>query len=227
MSDTSSARVILLRHGEVTSHKGDVPVTQRGLNAARHAGKSIGAGRTGPITVLYGGTRRTRETAEQIVEGVGDPGRVSGPANAFALRNPDVYVCGVRVDMVSSAAALAAQVPGLDEHDAGAHPFFAEFIPAPDRIGWWLSLPDPPGENADAVADRVAAFARSTADPGPLRGSLVVGVTHSPVIRSILRRSSGHDPGEPAYVTGAELVVRRDGSMTIHQYDPAGDEEAT
>lgn len=222
-ADTGTVRVLLLRHGEVASHRGDVPVTGHGLAMARQAGKALGAADPGPVAVLDGGTRRTRETAEAVVGGIGDPARVSGPTAAFALRNPDLYVAGVRVDMVSSAAALAEQVPGLAEEDAAAHGFFAGFFTSPDRIGWWLSHPNPPGDSADVVADRVAAFVRSIADPGPLRGRLVIGLTHSPVLRALLTRATGADPGEPGYLCGARIALRPDGSLTVGPFDPFTD----
>lgn len=219
MSDQSLPRLLLLRHGEVASHRGDVPVTEQGLKFAERIGKLLGARHSEPMTMLYGGTRRSRQTAEAIVEGINDSSRVTGPVDAFALRNPDIYVSGVRVNMVSSAAALAEQVPGLSEQDATANLFFADFIPSKDRIGWWLSHSDPPGDSADSLADRVEAFARSIDDPGPLRGRLVIGVTHSPLLRSVLRRGTGRDPGEPAYITGAQLTVRQDRTVTITPYD--------
>ncbi len=96
-------RVLLLRHGEVASHRGDVPVTEDGLAHAERVGKTIGQQTEAPVAVLFGGTRRTRETAEAIIRGIGDDERVTGPLDSFALRNPDMYVAGTRVNMVSSA----------------------------------------------------------------------------------------------------------------------------
>src|SRR3954451_22013067 len=97
-------RLLLLRHGEVASHRGDVPVTEAGLEHAERSGKAIGQALKGPVTVLFGGPRRTRETAETVIRGIGDDTRIDGPADSFALRNPDMYVAGARVNMVSSPA---------------------------------------------------------------------------------------------------------------------------
>lgn len=218
MSDSSP--LILLRHGEVASHKGDVPVTPEGLEIAVRTGKAIGAAHTDPITVLYGGTRRSRETAEAIIEGIGDPSRVDGPIDAFALRNPDIFVSGVRVNMVSSASTLAEQVPGLTEEQAEQNAFFSTFFYSPDRIAWWLDRAEVPGDTADDLVRRIQGFARSIADPGPLQGRLVVGITHSPLLRSILRDSTGADPGEPPYVTGAAISIGTDGELTVMPHDP-------
>jgi broad specificity phosphatase PhoE len=215
-----STTLLLLRHGEVASHRGDVPVTEEGLAHAVHTGKALAARHDEPVTLLFGGTRRSRETAEALLEGMGRAEGVDGPHDAFALRNPDIYVAGVRVNMVSNAASLAAQVPGMTEEQAAEHPWFSRFCAAPDRIGWWLQQSGPPGDDADAVMARIEAFARSLGDAGPTRGTLVVGVTHSPVLRSVLRHGTGSDPGEPRYVTGARLVVTAAGVRSIDPYDP-------
>lgn len=219
MSDTPT-RVLFLRHGEVASHRGDVPVTEGGLVHAEESGRAIGRATDAPVTLLFGGTRRSRETAEAVARGIGDGTRVDGPIDSFALRNPDMYVAGTRVNMVSSPEALAEQVPGLTAEDAAANPWWADFFASPDRIGWWLGQDDPPGETVDALTRRVLAFARTIADPGPLRGRLVIAVTHSPLLRGILQYSTGSDPGEPAYVTGAEVLVTPDGRTDIAPYDP-------
>jgi broad specificity phosphatase PhoE len=75
---------LLLRRGQVGSHGGDVPVTEEGLTHAVRAGTAIAALHDGPMTLLFGGTRRTRQTAEALFEGIGRPDRVSGPHDAFA-----------------------------------------------------------------------------------------------------------------------------------------------
>jgi broad specificity phosphatase PhoE len=213
-------RVLLLRHGEVASHRGDVPVTEDGLAHAEQVGKTIGQQTDEPVAVLFGGTRRTRETAEAIIRGIGDDDRVTGPLDSFALRNPDMYVAGTRVNMVSSAESLAEQVPGMSVEQAAANEWWRQFFVSPDRIGWWLAQHDPPGETATELSARIVRFVRTIADPGPLQGRLVVCVTHSPVLRAVLLSTTGEDPGEPAYVTGAEIFVRRSAELTIRAHDP-------
>lgn len=219
MSDRRTT-LILLRHGEVASHRGDVPVTQEGLAHAARTGKALGERFGHDISMLYGGTLRTRQTAEAIIEGIGLPAGSSGLQDAFALRNPDLYVAGVRVNMVSSASTLAEQVPGMTEQDAAAHEWFASFFTAPDRIGWWLEQANPPGDNATDVARRITRFAISLADEGPNVGRVVVGVTHSPVLRAVLAAGTGSDPGEPAYVTGALIHSGAEGGISVSQFDP-------
>ena len=216
----TETRLLLLRHGEVASHRGDVPVTDAGLEHAELSGKALGAALSGPITLLYGGTRRSRETTEALVRGIGDECRVDGPSDSFAMRNPDMYVAGTRVNMVSSPSALAEQVPGMTPEQVEDNPWWMQFFAAPDRIGWWLEQQDPPGENVEQLAARILTFARSIADPGPLRGRTVVAVTHSPLLRAVLLRGTGSDPGEPGYVTGADIRVSADQTVAITAYDP-------
>jgi broad specificity phosphatase PhoE len=195
-------------------------VTEDGLAHAEQVGKTIGQQNNGPIAVLFGGTRRTRETAEAIIRGIGDDDRISGPSDSFALRNPDMYVAGTRVNMVSSAESLAEQVPGMSVEQAAANEWWGHFFVSPDRIGWWLAQQEPPGETAAELSARISRFVRTIADPGPLQGRLVVCVTHSPVLRAVLLSTAGEDPGEPAYVTGAEIIARPSAELTIRAYDP-------
>ena len=82
----------------------------------------------------------------------------------------------------------------MTEDQAAANVWWSDFFNAPDRIGWWLGQDRPPGETSADLAARITRFARSVADPGPLQGRLVVGVTHSPVLRSVLVHATGR-PG--------------------------------
>ena len=211
-------RLLLLRHGEVPSHRGDVPVTDRGLDRAETVGRRLAA-TADRIRVLTGETLRTRQTGAAIATGASAAGAaVDEPRVAFALRNPDLYVAGERVDMVSSPAALAEQVPGLTVDEAAAVPFFAAFFEQPDRIGWWLRLADVPGDDAEAVARRIGHFAASLPDRTTQPAQLTVGVTHSPVLRACALAHLGHDPGEPESLTGLELSVSSDRSVATCWY---------
>jgi broad specificity phosphatase PhoE len=203
-------RLLLLRHGEVTSHRGDVAVTDRGLEGAERLGRRLAA-TAGRLRVLTGGTLRARQTGAAIAAGARAAGAAVGePRVAFALRNPDIYVAGERVEMVSSPAALAGQVPGMTVDEAAAVPFFAGFFDHPDRIGWWLRLGQVPGEDAEALARRIDHFAASLPDRTAQPAELTVGVTHSPVLRACALAHLGHDPGEPEWLTGLELSVGPD-----------------
>lgn len=214
--------LILLRHGEVASHRGDVGLTPDGQRLAQEAGRRLAARCPGPLRVLCGATRRARETAQFLVRGIAlaDPSRaVAGPEDAFALRNPDLYLGGTRVDMVSSAAAFAEQVPGLTEDDVLAVPFFAGFLTAGDRIGWWLRHDAAPGDDAAAVTARIAAFTASLGYASGAKGRTVIGVTHSPVLRAIAAQLLGADPGEPPYLHG--YALRSDGVLAAREFSAA------
>ena len=212
-------RLYLLRHGEITSHRGDVPITAAAEEQAFAVGRGFGLREPGSISVLSGETRRAIDTAAHLARGVIDAGGdVIGPKVAFALRNPDLYLAGVRVNMVSSADALAEQVEGLSAEDVASLGFFPTFFESPDRIGWWLAHPSPPGEDARSVAARVESFAASLVDPMPDKPEVVVAVTHSPLLRAVASHSLGHDIGEPPWVSGLLIVVDDDRNTTVEVY---------
>lgn len=206
-------RLYLLRHGEVTSHRGDVPITTNAEKHAHEVGETFGSREAGPVRILSGETRRAVDTAAHLAKGVAAAGgHVVGPEVAFALRNPDLYLAGVRVNMVSSTDAFADQIDGVSGEDVAALDFFTEFIDSPDRIGWWLTLDSPPGEDATAIAARVRSFAASLADPVPARTETVIAVTHSPLIRAAGLDLLGYDIGEPSWISGLVISVE-DGTL--------------
>ena len=208
-------RVLLLRHGAVASHQGDSPLTRAGRQQSDRGGRKLAAAGLGRIKVLTSATQRARQTASLLVHGVtsADPSaHVSGPSESFALRNPDLYLAGERVDMVSSARAFTEQVGGLTEGDVLGVPFFARFLAAPDRIGWWLHHDHPPGDDAADVARRILAFGASLRALTWPKPDTVIGITHSPVLRAVGLRLLGEDPGEPEYLEGYSLWLGSDGS---------------
>lgn len=213
----------LLRHGEVTSHRGDVPITASAEREAFEVGQGLGSRERRPIEVLSGDTRRAMDTATHLARGVVDAGgQVVGPEVAFALRNPDLYLAGARINMVSSPDALADQIDGLSAQDVASLDFFPEFIASPDRIGWWLGHESPPGEDARSVAARVRSFAASLADPIPDRPDVVVAVTHSPLLRAVGLDFLGRDIGEPPWVSGLVFSVESDRKMSVEGFRMEG-----
>lgn len=213
-------RLYLLRHGEVSSHRGDVPITESAERRAHAVGEWFGEHEESPIRLLAGETTRAVDTATQLAHGVKDAGgQVDGPQVAFALRNPDLYVNGVRVNMVSSAETLAAQVDGLTADDVASLDFFPDFFASPDRIGWWLTHETPPGETAAQVATRMRQFTASLSDATEVYADVVVAVTHSPLLRAVGLDHLGRDIGEPPWITGLLLTV--DGPSTeVDFFDP-------
>src|SRR2546429_2001308 len=129
MRTQTPLRVHWVRHGKVSSHQGDVPVTDDGLEQAEAVGRQL-AEEVSPdedIFFLYALTRRTRETAVAIRNGMkaglsnmdvqGRQQRhLFAPAEHRALRSPDLYVGGNREEIVSSALAMAEQTvsDGID-----------------------------------------------------------------------------------------------------------------
>lgn len=209
-------RLYLLRHGEVTSYRGDPPITADAEQEAFEVGQAFGRRERKLIEVLNADTRRAMGTAAHLARGVVDAGgQVVGPDVAFALRNPDLYIAGVRVDMAGSPDAFADQVNGLSAEDVASLDFFPKFVASPDRIGWWLVHESPPGEDAGSVAARVRSFAASLVDPIPRRPDVVVAVTHSPLLRALGLHFLGHDIGEPPWVSGLVVSVDGDRKMSV------------
>lgn len=206
----------MLRHGEVASHRGDVPVTEDGLKTAVGVGQRLAARADGgTIRIINGTTRRTRETAEAVARGARKAGaRVLDEEVAFALRNPDLYLAGTRVEMVSSEAAFAVQVPGLDVADVAAVPFYRDWLSAEDRVGWWVRHENPPGDDAAAVATRIDRFAASLADRID-DTVFTVAITHSPVIRAVALGLTGGDIGEPTWLAGLKAEISPDRTVTM------------
>jgi broad specificity phosphatase PhoE len=217
-------RLVLLRHGHVDSHRGDVPLTGQGLAQADAAGRRLaGEGDTLAALLTNPGTRRTRETAAAFGAAYAAAGgRVDDPEPhpCSALRNPDLYLGGSLVSMVSSAEAFAEQAPPLTAADVTAVPFFRTFLTHPDRVGYWLAHSSPPGDDAVTTGRRLAVFARSLADVPAWRGRLVVGVTHSPLLRALALTFLGADPGEPPFLHGYSLTLEAGGALTVEQVSP-------
>lgn len=231
MRTQAPLRVHWVRHGKVSSHHGDVSVTEDGLEQAEAVGIQL-AEQVSPdeeILFLYAPTRRTRETALAIRNGVevglgnadvqvGQHQHLFTPTEHPALRNPDIYVGGNRVELVSSAQAMAEQTAsyGIDAERLLKIAFLRGFWETHDRIGYWVNHPNPPGEDADTVARRVLTFATSLLDLPYEQPGRYICVTHSPIMRAFLRRYLlGQDPGEPGYGESIDMLFDESGSLTL------------
>ena len=210
------------RHAEIPSHRGDLPATVAGLVQAESVGVAL-AHECPPgarVEFLHAPTTRTVQTAEALRRGlerslIPDCGvELRAPRVEQAIRNPDLYVAGHRVEMVSAIEAVAAQLPDdaitRDELDRNA--FFSRFLTSPDRVGMWVADEDPPGERADDVAWRFFTWARSLLDTTRPYARRYVCVTHSGPMRALLRRYVlDADPGEPEYVEPVQLTFSANG----------------
>jgi broad specificity phosphatase PhoE len=222
-------RIHFVRHGKVASHRGDIPVTREGLQEVEARGRRLLAELESDevVAILTTATFRARETAIALYQSTQAAlderaGALSvtilPPAEEPAIRNPDIYVAGRRVEMVSTGEAVAEQIPGsgLGAEDIEKLPFYREFFPHPDRVGYWVGHPDPPGEDADAVARRLLTFGISLLDVPSDRPQRYICVSHSPLLRAFLRRYVlGEDPGEPEFLESVDLLVPGDGSLTM------------
>jgi len=214
----TTIKVHWIRHGHIASHRGDVPLTEEGIAQAREKGRAL-AGDLSPdeiVRFMHAPTLRTRQTAEEVREGMrrslkgGFDTDVTDLREQPAIRNPDLFVAGQRVEMVSSADALSEQLttPPVDPATLSEHPFFSVFWASQDRIGYWLGHRDPPGEDPVAVGRRQMAFALSLPEAGGGAPTRYVLSTHSPVLRAILLSYLGEDPGEPEHLESVDLTIR-------------------
>ena len=220
--------VYWVRHGKIESHRGDMPLTDEGLREAEAFGQrlstELAAGEI--VSFLYAPTRRARETAETIYNTLrttfehadSRQTQLLAPVEHWALRNPDIYVAGSRIELVSTPEAVVEQLPetSLSPQEIASLPFLHGFWEDRDRIGYWVNHPNPPGEDADTVARRLLTFAVSLLDLPCGQPRRYICVTHSPVMRAFLRRYLiGHDPGEPAYLEAVDLHFAPDGMLTL------------
>ena len=74
--------------------------------------------------------------------------------------------------------------------------------------------PEPPGDDAAAVADRIRTFAASLADRDDAT-AFTVGITHSPVLRACALEVAGSDIGEPNWLAGLEAEISPDRSVRL------------
>ena len=212
-----TVRIHWLRHGKIASHRGNVPLTEEGLAQARERGRAL-AGDISPgevVHFMHAPTVRTRQTVEEVrasmEEALGSDigAELLEVSEQWAIRNPDIFVAGQRVELVSSVEALTEQLsaPPVDPGTLANHPFFSAFLTSSDRIGYWVEHPDPPGEDAVAVARRQMTFAMSLPDKQEDRPLRYVLATHSPVLRAILLCYLGEDPGEPGHLETIDLTL--------------------
>ncbi len=216
-----------VRHGKIDSHRGDTPLTDEGLRQAEEFGRRISEKLVVSeiISFLYAPTRRTRETAYTIydtlaayVSAAQVHYQLTVPTVHLAVRNPDIYIAGTRIELVSSAEAVVEQLPpsSLSVEAVTQVPFLQGFWGDADRIAYWVNHPEPPGEDADTVARRLLTFAASLLDLPRERPRRYICVTHSPLLRAFIRRYLlGRDPGEPGYLESVDLSFVPNGSLTV------------
>jgi len=228
MRTDTPLRVHWVRHAKVASHQGDLPLTDEGRRAVQKIGQHFSRELVSNevVSILHAPTRRTRETARvlyssmiEISEYIEQPGvYLSAPVEHWAIRNPDIYVAGVRVELVSTAEALAEQLSpsSLGPEQVSQLPFFQGFWGATDRIGYWVNHANPPGEDAETVARRLLTFAVSLLDLPRVQPRRYICVTHSPTMRAFVRHYLlGHDPGEPEYLESVDMDFDSEKSPTV------------
>lgn len=221
MSDEDqSVRLLLIRHGRVAHHRGDVPLTDLGVAQCEAAGKWFASEGIEIAGLLSGETLRTRDTADRFAEAYSGASDKPIPESvvSFGLRNPDLYLGGHRINLGEGAEFLASQAPGVDEAAVEASAFYGGLLTAKDRVGYWLEHGNVPGESAHDVGRRVDVLSRSLADVPSWRGKTVVAMTHSPVLRAVRFHHEGRYTKEPPFLHGYSLVVSPEGTVTFDEF---------
>ncbi len=192
---------MVIRHGSVADHQGDVALTPEGQRLAFDAGirlsEKIGDGQT--ASILYAPSERTRATAEEMALGLADglhrsarsTVRIALPCAEPAIRNFHFVIAGQQLPPTD---AMHPSFPAAAEQD----PYLKAFWSAKeDRIGYWMSHPSEHAESPAAVAARLNVFFQSLLDVAFPDVSMLV--THSGPMRAFLRAVFGADPGEPEF----------------------------
>jgi broad specificity phosphatase PhoE len=211
-----ATKLHILRHAKVDTHRGDVPLASDAAVDIERAAQLIVPQIQSKETVsfLTTATKRTKDTAgrlrDLLAERLGSTVRLDEPREEWALRNPDLFLAGRRVEMVSTPEAMASQLPEghVSPGQVDALPFFHGFFNAEDRIGFWLREADPPGEDVRAVARRVVQYCRSLPDAGTDGDRRIICVSHSPVMRAVITHYILEtDPGEPEWVEAINVTI--------------------
>ena len=140
------------RHAEIPSHRGDLPATSAGLEQAELVGARLAASCSPGTRVefLHAPTVRTVQTAEALRRGFESGERdvhLGVPRVEPAIRNPDLYVAGHRVEMVSALDAIAAQLPddALTRDELERNAFFSRFLTSPTGSAYGSPTTTRPG----------------------------------------------------------------------------------
>ena len=223
MSDEGqSVRFLMLRHGRVAHHRGDVPLTDMGAAQAEAAGEWFGNEGIEIAGLLSGETLRTTDTAVKFAAAyrrVCDL-ELPDPVVSFGLRNPDLYLGGHRINLGEGVEFLASQAFGVESWSVEGSAFYGELMNAKDRVGHWLKHGNVPGENAHDVGRRVDVLVRSLVDVEAWWGKTVVGISHSPVMRAVRLRHRGGYSKEPPFLHGYSLTVRESGAIEFAEFAP-------
>ena len=222
MSDEGqTVRLIMLRHGRVAHHRGDVPLTDMGIAQTEAAGAFFASEGIEVAGVLSGETIRTRDTADRFVASYRDACDlpIPDPVVSFGLRNPDLYLGSHRINLGEGAESLASQADGVEPAAVEASTFYSGLMTASDRVGYWLEHGNVPGENAHDVGRRVDVLARSLVDVESWRGKTVVAVSHSPVMRAVRFHHTGAYSKEPPFLHGYSLTLGESGLLDFDYFE--------
>ncbi len=205
--------VHLVRHGRIPNYQTDQPLTAHGRQEALAVGQELArhirAGET--INFFSSPTRRTRQTAELLADGLNNAlTEMNLNVNVAPvvvvddrLQNLQFYLDGLSYDPIRPLFEVAQwrlhQTPS-PRYEAYVA-FYAKFWSNPDPMAYWLTHPSEAIETPKSVAKRTHAYIAERltcmkADGNPWR---TICVTHSANLRAFLQAIFGGGPGEPPF----------------------------
>ncbi|MCC6188266.1 MAG: histidine phosphatase family protein [Anaerolineales bacterium] len=205
-----NARVFLVRHGEVEHHRADLSLSARGRQQAWLAGQRLAQEIpvSASVAVQYSPITRVRETAEILAASLEQtPARDGVDRHRRCLPRPDPALHNVRFLLAPGreprepSQVFAETSRARGEFAPAQSAFYQGFWASSDPMGYWLAHEDGCGAEAPAAVwgrlrARLAEIMALANQGGP--GHWVL-VTHSGVMRVLLRHVLGLDPGEPGF----------------------------
>jgi broad specificity phosphatase PhoE len=184
------AELRLLRHGETAGYEGDLGLSDRGAEQARHAAAALAAEAHGAVRVLHAPSVRARLTAEVLAEQLGTTAR---PDPGFA--NFAVAASGEVREQAEVFGEYAGERRPLEELPgwlADLARFRHVHVSGGDPIALWLTTPllgfEPPAVAVRRYWRAIAAVADET---------VTVVAAHSGPMRALVAHAFARDLGEP------------------------------
>jgi broad specificity phosphatase PhoE len=190
-----SVVVHIVRHGEIASYRPDAGLTEKGRRQSFEAGKQLVAriGEGEMVKFITSPFQRAQESNEAMIEGLNEAIREQG-----------------REDIKVYTSRRERRLRALDHKDDSQLRELSRR--GEDTIGYWLRdlISEKEVESPSSVLDRVQEFVGkrqkiSQRLPG---GPTIhyICVTHSPVMRALLKDAFGKDLGEPEMGESVELL---------------------
>lgn len=199
--------VHFVRHGEITSYRPDAGLTEEGKKQSLEAGKRliVKIGEGGMVKFISSPFQRALESNEEMIKGLNE-----------AIEEQK------RADIKIYTSRKQKRLRALDRRDDSQLRKLSKA--GQDAIGYWLQglISEEEVESPASVFARLEEFTkrRQKISQRLPKGPAIhyVCVTHSPIMRSLLKESFGEDLGSPKMGESIELSFGS-GSPQVHFWD--------